>query len=236
MNLLEEIETMESCFQKKYHLIKICLEYEPTTETLKNNLALFYKFLSIYMVCRMNFKKKDDRVQQFIQRFMDYIQTQKDIFKNHTHYLSYQLLCLYIGIMKSDHGLIREIHKDILKYMDYHILKTGIMRDAMEHDALNYQINNLMDLCVITTTLQKYGFYHFDYLNHKNMVGSSILKAFLYLQPYILEKKFHYQFLNTIFEEDRKHPQFGSKWDPEMTRPLFTRFGHLHKKLKNIIS
>lgn len=234
ISLLNEIESMESCFQKKYYLIKISLEYSPSNESLEKNLTVFSKFTSFYMKLRGNFKKKDERIQNFISKFLEYLKEQETFYKNHSQYLSFKLLTLYVGIMKADFGMIKNVHKDILNYMDYHILKNGKFRDAMEHDSLYYQVDNLTELCKIFTTLQKYGFYHFNYLHYRNMVGSTIFKAFMYLGPFIQKKKVHYEYLNSIFNEDRKNPGFGELWDPNSAKSLLENFVYLDKKLEHL--
>jgi len=234
IQLLKEIEEMDSCFQKKYFLIKICIEYNPAEESLENNLQVFYKFLCLYMILKANFKKKDDRISGLIQKYLDYVELIREGFKNHSQHLKFQLLYLYIGIMKSDHTIIKKVHNDILLYMDYHVLKTGIIRDAMEHDNLSYQIENLMDLCSIYTLLQKYGYYHFDYLNYTNIAGGYILKSFLYLKPFIVQNKIHYMFLHTIFESDKDSKNFGQKWDSSSAKELFQTWKHLNKKIEAI--
>lgn len=234
IQLLKEIETMDSCFQKKYFMIKICIEYNPAEESLEHNLQVFYKFLCLYMNLKANFKKKEDRVSGLIQKFLEYMQSIQEHFKNHSQHLKFQLLYLYIGIMKSDHSMIKKVHHDILLYMDYHVLKTGIIRDAMEHDNLSYQIENLMDLCSIYTLLQKYGYYHFDYINYTNIAGGSIIKSFLYLKPFILGNKNHYMFLHTIFQADKENTKFGQKWDVNSAKDLFETWKHLNKKIEAI--
>ena len=234
---LDEIIHMDSCFQKKFHLIRLCLEYDPMLYDLYSNLQVFHDFLRVYMVYRSNFRKKDDRINTFVQKFIAYGTAMRNQYHvNHSEYLLYLRLWMLIGIMKSDNAMIRQVHLDILAYLNDHLLKTGMLRNAMEHDSLEYHITDLQRIVRLLRLLQSYGYYHYDYIRHKNMNGTSLLKAFGVLLPYLQEEKRHYLYLNSIFQHDRNSPRFGSAWDASSARPLLLCAATFHKKIDELLS
>lgn len=234
---LDEISNMDSCFQKKFHLIKLCLDYDPIFYDLNSNLHVFYEFMRIYMKYRSNFKKKDDRIMTFVQKFIGYGMAMRDQYHvNHSEYLLFLRLWMLLGIMKSDNAMIRQVHVDLLLYLDDHLLTTGLLRGAMEHDNLEYHISDLQRLIIILRLLHIYGYYHYDYIRHKNQNGTSLLKAFGVLVPYLRDDKRHYLYLHTIFQHDRNNPRFGSLWDASSARPLLLSAAAFHKKIDQLLS
>jgi len=235
--LLDEISQMDSCFQKKFHLIRLCIDYDPMKYDLPMNLHVFHEFLRVYMVYRSNFRKKDDRILMFVQRFIAYGTSMRDQYHvNHSEYLLFLRLWMFLGILKSDNAMIRQVHLDLIHYLDDHLLNTGMLRNAMEHDSLEYHISALHRIIRLVRILQSYGYFHFDYLRYKNNNGTSLLKSFGFLLPYLKGEKRHYLYLHTIFQHDRKSPRFGSLWDPVSAKPLLLSAITLHKKIDELLS
>jgi hypothetical protein len=139
-----------------------------------------------------------------------------------------------VGIIKSDFKNIHEAHEQIEDYLDHHIQKNGLLRDAYEHDSLSLHITHLDILMSIILILKKYGFFHYNYLERKNESGGSILKCFKYLIPYIKENSIHFEYLTSIFVTDKEQENFGNKWDPQDARGVIEKYKSCHKKIEEI--
>jgi hypothetical protein len=139
-----------------------------------------------------------------------------------------------VGIIKSDFKSIHETHELIVDYIHQHVQKNGLLRDAYEHDSLSLHIMNLEIIMSIIVILKKYGFYHYNYLEKKNGNGGSILKCFKYLIPFIKEKSIHFEYLTSIFNQDKEQQDFGKKWDPQDARGLIEKYKSCHKKIEEI--
>jgi hypothetical protein len=231
--IMDEIETMESPFKVKFFLIKLCIEYDPLQETLDNNIQFMERFTKLFMVHKILFKKKEDKMTEMLERFDSYLEGAPGM--THCDFLPFLKLGVLVSILKTDALHARKIHQKLMEFLEIHGLKSGVLRDAYEHDCLDYQVGQLDTIMEIVFYLERYGFYSFNYLTHKNSVGFSLLKSFMILTPFVHYEKKHFMFVRSIFQQDKKHPLLGQVWSPEKAIQLLQKYSHLHKKIEEIL-
>jgi len=229
-----EIKKSDSIFKKKFLLIKICLYYQPHGKSIKDNHQVLQEYYTLYMRYRIVFKKKEEKIFTWLKLLEEHMNAIEEDYHNHTDFLLFLHSLLLIGMLKADKNIIQNVHGRVIDYMDNNILRSGYFKNAYEHDCLGYQINDLRNLFYLIGDLKKYGFYHFNYLERKTVTGGSLLKSFKYLVPFIEKKKTKYEFLNSIFQDDLHHAEFGKPWNVQEGILLFYECKSLHKKIEHL--
>lgn len=231
---LHEIKNTETPFKKKYLLIKICLNYTPDGEDMEDNYNVIKEFSKTFMPYRILFKKKEEKTLAWFNKFEQYIHDHYETYKNHLNYLIFLHMHLIVGLLKNDKKIIKNVHENITEYMNLNVMKSGCLKDSYEHDCMLYQIVNMRNLLYIIADLKKLGYYHCNYIERVTISGGTILKSFRYLMPYIEKKKIKFEFLNTIFECDKSHCDYGKLWDISQGILLLDEFKYLHKKIEHL--
>jgi hypothetical protein len=209
MIYLDDINAEESNVQKKKKFLIFCHDYNLFDYTISDNVGMIEKIIAIVADLK-HILKNHPKLISLLEKIKEYVDS-KDM--NHVDYIQFLLLSIYLGILKSDFKLIEQGHDDFIKYLNSCLMSDGLFRDAMEHDCLGYQLKILENILKIIDSLKKFGFYHFDYIEYKTKNKSSIKMACQYLIDFLIMRKNHYRFLNSIFEEDRTNPEFGVKWE-----------------------
>jgi len=234
MDTLHEIKNTETPFKKKYLLIKICLHYVPDGKEMKDNYHVIKEFSKTFMPYRILFKKKDEKTLTWFNKFEQYIHDHYETYTNHLDYLIFLHMYIIVGLLKNDKNIVKKVHENIIEYMNLNLMKSGCLKDSYEHDCMTYQIVNMRNLLYIITDLKKFGYYHYNYFDTITISGGTILKSFKYLMPYIEMKKIKFEFLNSIFECDKDHNDYGKLWDVSQGSQLLDEFKSLHKKIEHL--
>jgi hypothetical protein len=186
-----------------------------------------------YFHCKCIILSKNRHILLLIQKLENYLKNHI-IHDNHVDYLLYLELILCNAIIKSKYSDIRNTHSLFLSYIDNHILPLGIMKNAYEHDCLDYQIRHLNEIMRLITLFHYFGFYKFNYVQYKNAFQTTIIHAFEYLYPYLSDEKIHYMYIGSIFKHDMERPEWGSIWDKNKAIVCLTRNKHFHSKIEQI--
>jgi hypothetical protein len=217
--------------EKKKNFFWICRNYQPHEYSIHDNISVIEDLVQFFMTYRMNFKKKEDRFISFVQTYLrNYItpllKTSPDI-----RLLYIRLL---ISIVLCDIREIRLIHTHFCLWLDHNLIKKGFTKDSYEHDSLEYQVSDLFHVLKICNLLKRNGYFYFDYLNYKSSCHSTILKSVSLLAKFRFEKRTHYEYLNSIYQEDRQKDAFGKIWDDSKLEDFFVKFRTSFKKIDDL--
>lgn len=226
MQWIDQIEVKTDSFEIKRSIIELCNSYKIKDNDLQLNKKVMDTFVRNYMKHKILFMKNDHRILKFIDQWDDY-NNNNMIDSNHIDYLLFFYLKLSIGILKAEYSSIQDCHNVFLEYLNEQILSNGMLKNANEHDSLEYHVRNLDQIMELSLLFRLYGFYKFNYLDH-------ILCCFQYLVPFLIRDKIHYLLINSIFQNDKSDPDWGSEWNRDKGIQLIEKYRHCDPSIEKI--